>query len=166
MSWGLRPKSILAAPASAAARFVASPVIRPGHHAIEVGHVASEPRPFNLPDSTVLDEAALLAIAEDIGSQDLLVILMKLRENLSQHAEKFMQAIAQGDLALAKRTAHDIKGMGMQFGAPHLAKVAKVAELDAKKVEDMPASSLVAAIGTVNVALDAFNAKFLKNRID
>jgi len=117
-------------------------------------------------DSAILDEAALLAIGEDIGSRGLLSILRKLRENLSQHAEKFTQAVTHGDLALAKKTAHDIQGMSMQFGAPSLAIVAKAAELDAKNIEDMPTSNLVAAIGAVITALHAFDAKYLKNGID
>lgn len=117
-------------------------------------------------DGAILDEAALLAIGEDIGSRDLSLILGKLRENLSQHAEKFKQAVTQGDLALAKRTAHDIKGMSLQFGAPSLARIATVAELGANNLEGMSASNLVAAVDAVNSALDAFDAKYLRNRID
>lgn len=113
-------------------------------------------------NSAILDEAALLALGEDIGSQDLRLILIKLKENLSQHADRLIQALSQGDLVLAKRTAHDIKGMSMQFGAPSLAEIAKVAELDAKNMEDIPAANLLAAIGAVNSALDAFDAKYLK----
>lgn len=128
--------------------------------------VARQPAAGIGADSAILDEAALLAIGEDIGIRDLLLILRKLRENLSQHAEKFMRAVTQGDVALARRTAHGIKGMGMQFGAPQLAKVAKEAELDARNVEDMSTSSLVAAVGAFNAALDAFNAKYLESGID
>lgn len=177
MSSRQRQKSVWIASPRAVARFLVFRSTAPNK--IDAGRMTTERKPLGLhvdkaPDlaqpsvavvsvnSAILDEAALLALGEDIGSQDLRLILIKLKENLSQHADRLIQALSQGDLVLAKRTAHDIKGMSMQFGAPSLAEIAKVAELDAKNMEDIPAANLLAAIGAVNSALDAFDAKYLK----
>lgn len=117
-------------------------------------------------DGTILDEAALLTLREDLGSRDLQAILTRLKQALSLHADKFAQAVVQGDMLLVGKTAHDIVGMGLQFGAPSLAALAKVAELHPRSVDEVSATNLVSAIEAVNAAIDAFDAKYLKNQTD
>gem|GEM_PF-3142441 len=74
-------------------------------------------------DQAMLDRAALQGLADFIGADKLNELLLSFRDNLLKYQIDLSRHVTDGDLGQAKRTAHAMKGLAVQFGAVKLGKL-------------------------------------------
>jgi PAS domain S-box-containing protein len=102
-----------------------------------------------------LDSAALLVLEDSIGADLLSEMLVSFLDNMLKYRADLDTALSEGNLKNAKRTAHALKGLTAQFGAPRVSNLAKFAELEAGTIDEiqkiMP--DLVEAISAAEQAL-------------
>jgi len=105
----------------------------------------------------VLDDAALTALSDDLGADQLERLLIEFRDSLNRHAEKIAAVVAARDAKAIRMAVHGLKGLCMQFGALRVVPIAQAIEVDPSafdKVESwMP--KLNGAISDVESALQA-----------
>ena len=103
------------------------------------------------PERTAIDTSVLESLAADIGADECDRILQMFKENLREYCGEMESEIASQDLPGAKRLAHGIKGLCLQFGATHSMEIARLIELDVENAEEATAAlqKLVAEIERV-----------------
>ncbi len=107
----------------------------------------SEPAPE--PVSEVLDEGIIGGLLEALGEEALAPMITTFRSNMAQYRDELAAAVKAGDLRQAKRTAHALKGLCAQFGAPRASSIAKAIEADAGSLDEIaPLLAQVAAAVT------------------
>src|SRR5581483_6795810 len=97
----------------------------------------AEKRVANSADAIVLDEAMLKSLVDAVGEEIFAPMVITFRTNMIQYRDDLAAAVAAGDLKKAKRTAHALKGLCAQFGAPRASGLAKIIEVDSKSVADI-----------------------------
>ncbi len=108
----------------------------------------------------VLDLALLEEMHEGLGEE-----LPPLLENMAHEANRYVdllrEAAIRGETDVTRRTAHSLKGLSAQFGAPRLAAIAALAEQTAKRGDSI--ESLMAEVEAMaGEALSALSAWRLK----
>lgn len=73
----------------------------------------------------------------DMDREDVLSILARVPEEGTRSLADFAKAIAAGDLASARRTAHRLKGMANTLGAVRLARMARAIELGCQSIDEV-----------------------------
>ena len=106
------------------------------------GRARGEPVVPEVPpaEAVSLDPAALASLREDIGAEDLLIMLGKFRKNLAEYGAQLSEIIEAEDLQMVRRTAHGLKGLCMQFGAMRVGALARKMESVTASADDMRAA--------------------------
>jgi len=84
--------------------------------------------------AAILDEAALGTLADTLGENTLSNMLETFTANMLKYRDDLTVGLAAGDLTQVKRTAHALKGLCAQFGAPRVSGLAKFIEMDADSI--------------------------------
>ena len=84
-----------------------------------------------------LDGAALLALEDSIGADLLSEMLVSFSENMLNYRDDLDVALSEDNLKNAKRTAHALKGLTAQFGAPRVSELARFAETEASSIDEI-----------------------------
>lgn len=85
----------------------------------------------------LIDQRALREWCDDLEPDDVRAILSRLPEECAKCLADLRTAIFARDLTSARRTAHRLKGMASNLGAPRLARVARAVELTSHSIEDV-----------------------------
>jgi PAS domain S-box-containing protein len=88
-------------------------------------------------NALVLDETMLKSLVDALGEEIFAPMVITFRANMIQYRDELSAAVAAGDLKKAKRTAHALKGLCAQFGAPHASRLAKIIEVDSQSLADI-----------------------------
>jgi len=110
-------------------------------------------------DADIVDDAALTALANDLGNEILATMLDSFTVNMLQYREDLRTAATSGDLKRAKRVAHALKGLCAQFGAPRASSLAKFIEDQAKEMADV-----LPLLSDVDAAIAATETAFAARR--
>ena len=107
-------------------------------------HSPIEPRsPSPSEDTTaaaelpLIDQRIMSDWCSDMDKEDVVAILARVPEEGARSLAGFKKAIDAGDVALARRTAHRLKGMANNLGAVRLARVARAIELTSQNIADV-----------------------------
>jgi CheY-like chemotaxis protein len=84
----------------------------------------------------VLDLALLAEMHEGLGAK-LPALLDNMMNEAARYTDLLRESALRGETDAARRTAHSLKGLAAQFGAPRLASVAACAEHAAKRGENV-----------------------------
>ena len=93
----------------------------------------------DLDKAPVFDEAALTMLAGALGEPALLSMLVTFGRNMRKYQSDLTMAVTAGDLRRAKNTAHALKGVCAQFGAPRASGLAAFIEREATSLDDLHA---------------------------
>lgn len=74
-----------------------------------------------------------------MDNDDVVAILARVPDEGHRAISELQRAIAAGDLVLARRTAHRLKGMANNLGAIRLAEHARAIEITSQAIEDVSA---------------------------
>lgn len=85
----------------------------------------------------LFDEGQIGLLREAIGAEELLAMLLDLPPAAEKSLDDIKSALQVGDLTLARRFAHTLKGCAGSFGAARLAAIAAEVELNSPSVEIM-----------------------------
>ena len=107
---------------------------------------------------TVLDETALNDLIGTLGADAVANMLPTFVGNMIDYRDRMAAAVAAGDLTESKRTAHAMKGLAAQFGAPQVSAIAKSIEQDAVTLADV-ASQMPSLVGAVAAAAQAIRLR-------
>jgi HPt (histidine-containing phosphotransfer) domain-containing protein len=99
--------------------------------------LAPDGPPAKASGAIVLDEVMLKSLVDALGEEIFAPMVTTFRNNMIQYRDDLKDAVAAGDLKKAKRTAHALKGLCAQFGAPRASSAAKVIEVDSKSLADV-----------------------------
>ncbi|MBX7200026.1 MAG: GAF domain-containing protein, partial [Rhodospirillaceae bacterium] len=101
------------------------------------------------PQPKVLDDAMIKSLVDALGEEVFAPMIVTFRTNMAQYRDDLAAAVKAGDLSTAKRTAHALKGLCAQFGAPHASSLAKFIEVESKSLDEIePMLAQVAAAVT------------------
>ena len=102
------------------------------------GEMTKEASPVEeIEAAVVLDEAALVTLADALGEGVLAPMLDTFQANMIKYRDNLSAAVDAGDLKQAKRTGHALKGLCAQFGATRVSDFGKFIEMDAASVADV-----------------------------
>ena len=76
---------------------------------------------------------------DDLDREDVLAILARVPGEGTRSLADFAKAVAGGDVAAARRTAHRLKGMANNLGAVRLAQMARSIELGCHSIDEVSA---------------------------
>ena len=102
-------------------------------------------------DASLLDNAMIDSLVNALGMDVFAPMITTFRNNMAQYRDDLAAAVKAGDLRKVKRTAHALKGLCAQFGAPHASSLAKFIEVESKsldEVEPMLAQIAAAVVDT------------------
>jgi HPt (histidine-containing phosphotransfer) domain-containing protein len=119
------------------------------------GPAAHVPAEQELP---LIDERAMSDWCDDLDKADVLALLARVPGEARACLAGLDKAVAEGDLASARRAAHRLKGMASNLGAARLAHISRGIELRSQTIADV-SSSLAALERTVNETLEAIRAR-------
>lgn len=85
----------------------------------------------------MLDPHVLGALRQQLGANVLGELVRAFIGGLSEYRMELTEAVVAGDLGLAKRAAHKMKGASAQFGAIELTKIARAIEERATTIEEV-----------------------------
>ena len=85
----------------------------------------------------LIDQRVMSDWCNDMDREDVLAILARVPAECDRSIADFQQAIAAGDLASSRRTAHRLKGMANNLGAIRLARMARTIELGCEDIDDV-----------------------------
>jgi len=88
-------------------------------------------------DLPLIDQRVMSDWCSDMDREDVLSILARVPDEGSRSLADFEKAIAAGDLASTRRTAHRLKGMANNLGAARLARMARHIELGCQSIEEV-----------------------------
>ena len=88
-------------------------------------------------DRIILDENMIKSLVDALGEDIFTPMVTTFRTNMAQYRDDLAAAVAEGDLRKAKRTAHALKGLCAQFGAPWASGLAKFIEVDSKNLDEI-----------------------------
>jgi HPt (histidine-containing phosphotransfer) domain-containing protein len=88
-------------------------------------------------DVPLIDQRVMDDWRSDMVEEDVLSIIARVPAETSRSLADFRKAIASGDLASARRTAHRLKGMANNLGAARLARMARTIELGCHSIEEV-----------------------------
>jgi len=88
-------------------------------------------------DLPLIDQRIMNDWRSDMDMEDVLSILARVPAECTRSLGDFQKAIAAGELASARRTAHRLKGMANNLGAVRLARMARAIELDCQSIEEV-----------------------------
>ena len=86
-------------------------------------------------DLPLIDQRIMNDWRSDMDMEDVLSILARVPAECTRSLGDFRKAIAAGDLASVRRTAHRLKGMANNLGAVRLARIARSIELGCQSIE-------------------------------
>ena len=89
----------------------------------------------------LIDDAAMAALTADVGTKNLVTVLMAFNDELLRRVPVLQGAVDASDLAAIARETHSIKGSALTFGAAALGAAARRAN-DASKAGDSAAALL------------------------
>lgn len=85
----------------------------------------------------LIDQSAHDSMRETLGSERFDMLLSMFRENLKKYAGDIHVAVAQNDLQQAKRAAHALRGLAVQFGAMRVASFVEFIEVQTKDLDSV-----------------------------
>ena len=85
----------------------------------------------------LIDQRVMSDWCSDMDKADVLAILSRIPGECAKSVGEFERAIAASDLALARRSAHRLKGMANNLGAARLAQMARAIELGSQSIDDV-----------------------------
>jgi len=88
-------------------------------------------------DLPLIDQRIMDDWRSDMDAEDVLAIIARVPTECARSIADFHKAIASGDIASARRTAHRLKGMANNLGAVRLARMARAIELGCKSIEEV-----------------------------
>jgi CheY-like chemotaxis protein len=110
-------------------------------------------------DAIILDGTMLDSLIAALGADVFTPMLVTFRASMAQYQGDLEAAVAAGDLKKAKRTAHALKGLCAQFGAPRASDLAKFIEVDSKDLAEIrPVLAKIAE--TIDATARALDARF------
>jgi PAS domain S-box-containing protein len=86
-----------------------------------------------------IDHNALQAVADLLGAEKFNALLGSFRENMTKYQKDIHAHVANDDLKQARRTAHSLKGLALQFGATTVGQMASRMEVDAMGIAEIKA---------------------------
>jgi hypothetical protein len=107
--------------------------------------IASEPMPADhavqveIEELPLIDQRAMRDWCGDMDRDDVVAVLARVPEEGARCLGELRKAVAAGDLVLAKRSAHRLKGMAANLGAARLARAARGIELSCQSIDDVGA---------------------------
>ncbi|MHB1206515.1 MAG: PAS domain-containing protein [Rhodospirillaceae bacterium] len=107
----------------------------------------------------ILDEDMIKSLIDALGEDVFAPMITTFRNNMVQYRDDLAAAVTAGDLRKAKRTAHALKGLCAQFGAPRASSLAKFIEVDSKSLAEIEAV-LAQVAETVVATEQALAARF------
>ncbi len=109
--------------------------------------VAAGVAPPSEPD--LLDDGMISGLIDALGEEIFAPMITTFRANMAQYCDDLAAAVAAGDLRKTKRTAHALKGLCAQFGAPRASDLAKFIEVGSKSLDEVtPMLPEMAAVAT------------------
>jgi HPt (histidine-containing phosphotransfer) domain-containing protein len=105
----------------------------------------------------LIDERAMRDWCDDLDKADVLALLARVPGEARACLAGLDKAVAEGDLASARRAAHRLKGMASNLGAARLAQISRGIELGSQTIAHV-SSGLPALKRTVNETLEAIRA--------
>jgi HPt (histidine-containing phosphotransfer) domain-containing protein len=85
----------------------------------------------------LIDQRVMSDWCNDMDKEDVIAVLARVPDEGTRSLADFAKAIAARDLALARRTAHRLKGMANNLGAVRLARMARTIELGCQSIDDV-----------------------------
>jgi HPt (histidine-containing phosphotransfer) domain-containing protein len=85
----------------------------------------------------LIDQRVMSDWCDDLDKEDVLAILARVPEEGARSLADLEKAITAGDVGLARRTAHRLKGMANNLGAVRLARMARAIEVGCQSVEEV-----------------------------
>src|SRR5262249_9666526 len=106
----------------------------------------------------LIDRCVVSDWSGDMDKDDVVAILARVPDEGHRSIVELQKAIAAGDLPLARRTAHRLKGMANNLGAVRLAQLARAIEISCQRIEDVSArmSALQRTLGETLEALSSY----------
>jgi HPt (histidine-containing phosphotransfer) domain-containing protein len=114
-------------------------------------------------DEGVLDAATLQALLEDVGPEQLPLVLGLFAEELARRASELRSASEAKDAEGLRRAAHGVKGSASTFGARRLAAAAGRLETDCRS--NRPVQELVAGCEALRVEMTR-TVEWVRRRLD
>jgi len=101
-------------------------------------HSANAPgEPISEMELPLIDRRIMSDWCDDLDKEDVRAILARVPEEGARSFAELAKAIAAGDVAAARRTAHRLKGMANNLGAVRVARMARAIELGCQSIEDV-----------------------------
>src|SRR3954465_12046904 len=88
-------------------------------------------------EPALIDARIMNDWCNDMDREDVVAILARVPAECTRSLAEFEKAMAAGDLASARRTAHRLKGMANNLGAVRLARMARSIELGCQSIEEV-----------------------------
>lgn len=85
----------------------------------------------------LIDDRIMRDWCDDMDHEDVVAILARVPHEGAKSLADLYKSIKDGDLALARRSAHRLKGMANNLGAARLARVARAIELESPGIEEV-----------------------------
>ncbi len=114
-----------------------SPVSGNGHGPVSVFTSPQKAEPSA--QSQDINYEALLAVADLLGPEKFNNLLGSFRDNMLKYQKDIHANVASDDLKQARRTAHSLKGLALQFGATAVGQMASRMEVDAMGIAEIKA---------------------------
>jgi HPt (histidine-containing phosphotransfer) domain-containing protein len=105
-------------------------------------------------EPALIDARIMNDWCSDMDREDVVAILARVPAECAKSLAEFEKAMAAGDLASARRTAHRLKGMANNLGAVRLARMARTVELECQSIDDV-ACRMPALVQTLDETLEA-----------
>ena len=94
-------------------------------------------KPDVVSEIPLIDQRVMNDWCDDMDKADVVAILARVPEECAKSLAEFEKAIAASDLALARRSAHRLKGMANNLGAARLAQSARGIELGCQSIDEV-----------------------------
>lgn len=85
----------------------------------------------------LIDQSVMSDWSGDLDLSDVLDVLARVPDEGRKCLDDLNKALEAGDLVIARRAAHRLKGMASNLGAVRLARLARSIELDTRDVGDL-----------------------------
>ena len=105
----------------------------------------------------LIDQRIMGDWCDDMDKEDVLSILARVPDEGARSLADLEKAIAGGDLAAARRTAHRLKGMANNLGAVRLARMARAIELNCQSIDEV-SSRMATLEQTLGETLEALRS--------
>jgi HPt (histidine-containing phosphotransfer) domain-containing protein len=91
----------------------------------------------DIQDHPLFDPGRILEIQRDLGPDTTRELLGHCMRSMDQHLAAVKRSTGAGDAVMAKRAAHDLKGICAQFGATRASEIARRIEVEIEDTGSM-----------------------------